>query len=1806
MCAPIRSSQSGLVRLIGGALLVGAQAVVAPMAEAGGGIRLRELLVNPLGADRGQEFIEISGPPGASMSGISIVVIEGDATATSGTQKGRIDNALNLGSHAIGQSGLMLLRDGIGIIDCDPGPDVAGPFASTTTVIFASSATQSGFGNGSVGLENSSSTVLLVVGFSGAVGQDLDQNNDGILDTLPWAAVLDAVSVINTSTGPISQAVGYAPQFGGVTLSALATGFEIPMLVRREDGSWITAPVIGTNPTTGPPTSQDSGPYFWLPGEEHPQVGGAEYLMTPGQPNGAIPNGKSPCGSMRVVVGEGINPLWSNWGHPTFDLAGSPVQFDVPPGSSVRQAVGAAVRASFTASLACRYRFDLCASEIDDTVMVALSACGDATTAFALNDDSSQVCGEGSNRSSLDLELAAGQVVELAVGTYMYASDPFALEAGAITLRIRRDSDSDGTFDEDDGCPLEPALVAPLEYQIDADLDGYGTAATGSACALSPPDGYASNAADCDDADALSFPGASEVCDTQDNDCDGYADEGVQTLYYADLDGDGAGDPSSSSLACSPPAGYVANADDGCPLEPLLLAPAGYFIDADGDGYGAAKALLCATAPPGGFAAQGADCDDQSADARPGLDEYCATLGTDNDCDGDTYDVSVPETYFRDTDGDGYGAGDPVQGCPMPDGYARAGGDCDDGSALRWPGAAESCDDIGVDNDCDGDGQELTHPRTYYRDSDGDGAGDPLAWLSGCSAPDGYVSNADDECPSDPGLIDAVVHHPDSDGDGYGAASGSEFCSVDPPSGFLSDSYDCNDARADAYPGGAELCSNWPGDNDCDGDAYDAIDPLTFYLDADGDGVGDSAVTIQSCAAPPGYVSAGGDGCPLNPFAQSPIPWHRDQDNDYFGNAAVFIISCIQPPGYIPEDTDCDDTRPSVNPQGQERCDPVNLDEDCDGLRDNADPSATGQTPWYEDSDGDGYGAGPPVAACDAPSDAHVAAAGDCDDMSSASMPGAMELCATIGADNDCDGDAYDIAADATDRATWFRDADGDGAGDPQVTTVACSQPDGYVASAGDGCPEQGALTAPVTYFVDGDGDGYGLAAVALHCSTTAPDGYSVHTGDCNDDADAEGSDAYPGAAELCATIGADNDCDGDAYEVASDAADRATYFVDADDDGYGTSTTALLCGASAPDGYSADAGDCNDDPAAGGADAYPGAAELCATIGADNDCDGDAYEVAADAADRVPHYADTDGDGYTLGTASMLCASDANVGYAPAMSSPLDCNDDPAAGGADAYPGAAELCATIGADNDCDGDAYEVTSDAADRATWYLDADGDGAGDPQVTAVACSQPDGYVPAAGDACPDEGALTAPVPYFVDGDSDGYGTSATAQVCSSVAPDGYADATGDCDDGNPSVRPGAAESCNGIDDDCAGGPDDGLEFRDYYADADGDGYGDDSYSVHRCSAPGAGWADVGGDGCPADPAKRDPGACGCGTADTDGDSDGTADCIDNCTDLYNPGQGDCDSDGYGDACAIAAGAGDCNANLIPDTCDIASGASADVDGDGQPDSCQPDCNANGRPDAWEIAQGLVTDCDANSVPDDCEDGTVRADTGLMGALASGVTLSATLTGQARATTSVALRVDVIAGLGAAGASVRLELNGIAAAESIGAGGGTCPSSPDTYATELTMVDWMQVMDAASVPGQVVVRLVANDAVSAAPCGNAVARVRLEYGGDAYDCDGDGASDFCQLASGTGDCDENGVFDACEAGGPGDTDADGIPDSCEIARGDFNLDGVIDGTDLSFVLSAWGTTGEHEADVSGNGVVGGEDLAVLLAAWGTLIY
>ena len=81
---------------------------------------------------------------------------------------------------------------------------------------------------------------------------------------------------------------------------------------------------------------------------------------------------------------------------------------------------------------------------------------------------------------------------------------------------------------------------------------------------------------------------------------------------------------------------------------------------------------------------------------------------------------------------------------------------------------------------------------------------------------------------------------------------GSTTTACSQPTGYVSNTTDCDDTAVLAYTGAAEVCDSV--DNDCDGtvDNNDATDASTWYADTDGDSYGDASVSTVSCAAPSG------------------------------------------------------------------------------------------------------------------------------------------------------------------------------------------------------------------------------------------------------------------------------------------------------------------------------------------------------------------------------------------------------------------------------------------------------------------------------------------------------------------------------------------------------------------------------------------------------------------------------------------------------------------------------------------------------------------------------------------------------------------------------------------------------------------------------------------------------------------------------------------------------------------------------------------------------------------------------------------
>ena len=523
--------------------------------------------------------------------------------------------------------------------------------------------------------------------------------------------------------------------------------------------------------------------------------------------------------------------------------------------------------------------------------------------------------------------------------------------------------DKPGTGGDETGT-TDCALL--LSY-VDADADGYGNPATGAfACTI--PNDNVTNGLDCDDNHAEISPGATETCDESD----------------ADEDCDGTADDADSSVD---PAGFT-----------------NFYADADADGFGDPDVVIPACDALGGRVTDMSDCDDADVAVSPSATEICDALNADENCSGfaDDADPDVDPvgftTFYTDFDADGYGdPSTPTAACDLPGGATSDDSDCDDANPEISPAAEELCDELNIDENCNGyaddadGGVDISGYADFFLDADGDGYGNPSAPIAACDVPGGAVTDASD----------------------------------------------CDDTESAISPRATESCDELNIDENCNelaDDADSGVDPTgftTFYADVDADGYGDPGASISACDQP-ASASADGSDCDDYDPAVSPAEnevcddldvdencnavsddadvdvdasgfttFYADVDADGFGDVASPLGSCDEPVGAVLDASDCQDIDPAVSPAAVEVCDELDTDEDCSGMADDADTGLDTTTfnTFYTDADADGYGnITRSTAACDAPPGSVVDAT-DCDDADGTVSPGATETCDSLDLD---------------------------------------------------------------------------------------------------------------------------------------------------------------------------------------------------------------------------------------------------------------------------------------------------------------------------------------------------------------------------------------------------------------------------------------------------------------------------------------------------------------------------------------------------------------------------------------------------------------------------------------------------------------------------------------------------------------------------------------------------------------------------------------------------------------------------------------
>ncbi|MBP9882165.1 MAG: T9SS type A sorting domain-containing protein [Chitinophagales bacterium] len=560
------------------------------------------------------------------------------------------------------------------------------------------------------------------------------------------------------------------------------------------------------------------------------------------------------------------------------------------------------------------------------------------------------------------------------------------------------------------------AATTPTQlFYADNDNDGFGNVLIDT-LAVSAPAGYVEINTDCNDNNAAINPAASEICNAGiDDNCNGLTDDGDITVtgqlsFYSDNDLDTYGtglailacvQPNGSSLtaddcndnnaAINPAASEICNAgiDDNCngltdDGDITVTGQLSFYSDNDLDTYGTGLAILACVQPNGtSFTAD--DCNDNNAAINPAASEIC-NAGIDDNCNGLTDDGDITliglNSYYADLDQDSYGSGAAMIACIQPAGSSLSSGDCNDNNAAINPAANEICN-AGIDDNCNGlaDDSDLTTTgqSSYYTDSDNDNFGSNIP-VYACSQPVNTLlvsgdcndnestihplakelcnGGIDDNCngmadDADTTVIGRPSYYTDNDHDNYGSGAAIKACIQ--PEGTSSENDDCNNNNAAVYPGAPEICNGGIDDN-CNGLTDDG-DPTLIGLNS----------------------------------------YYVDGDHDSYGTGDA-LLACIQPAATATMDGDCNDNDAAINPAAAETCN-AGIDDNCNGLADDADGTITGQGTYYLDNDEDSYGGETIIAACLQPSGSTLTA-GDCNDVNAAVNPGATDLC--NGTDDNC------------------------------------------------------------------------------------------------------------------------------------------------------------------------------------------------------------------------------------------------------------------------------------------------------------------------------------------------------------------------------------------------------------------------------------------------------------------------------------------------------------------------------------------------------------------------------------------------------------------------------------------------------------------------------------------------------------------------------------------------------------------------------------------------------------------------------------
>jgi hypothetical protein len=416
-----------------------------------------------------------------------------------------------------------------------------------------------------------------------------------------------------------------------------------------------------------------------------------------------------------------------------------------------------------------------------------------------------------------------------------------------------KDDNCDGKTDP----PLVPGCVS---FFADKDADGWGNSAV-KQCLCEKASPYTADlGGDCNDLDGEVHPGAVEVCNDKDDDCDGKTDPpGTDDciLFFQDKDGDGFGWTPGSACLCKPSGTYAVETYGDCNDQDEYAFPGQPEICNDKDDD-------CDYKVDEDFPSKGKLCDGPDLDQCKNGTYTCANEevtkaelcnGVDDDCDGQI-DEDYPDVDgdgiadCLDQDDDGDGIYDLLDNCPGDANADQADQDgdgtgdaCDpdvdgDGTAndedcapldpAIHPGAEEVCN--GVDDNCadgadesfpgkgeacDSEDSDLCANGTFTCKADGTG-------LECTNETETDIQEScdgeDNDCDGDTdeeGAAGCADHFIDADVDGYGTGAGLCLCGPS-ETHTATEAGDCDDGNINVNPGVQEQCDNNIDDN-CNG-----------------------------------------------------------------------------------------------------------------------------------------------------------------------------------------------------------------------------------------------------------------------------------------------------------------------------------------------------------------------------------------------------------------------------------------------------------------------------------------------------------------------------------------------------------------------------------------------------------------------------------------------------------------------------------------------------------------------------------------------------------------------------------------------------------------------------------------------------------------------------------------------------------------------------------------------------------------------------------------------------------------------------